>query len=222
MFEHARPLRADRPRLPAEARGVPPRAVTWGCGHLGTVPPAEALTCERAPARSPTTPHPSARPRSPAPLSLGAHGAPSRFHQHFLWTRVRSCVSALGLPTALGTLRVTQSAPPHIRARRLVFRRTHASPSGRNSGGGGSPRGWVQILARALATGRPAPAAYTLRASVSIREVGMMTGPASWSLLVSGAAKVPQTKWLKVIETCPLPVLEAGSLTSRCGQGDFP
>lgn len=69
---------------------------------------------------------------------------------------------------------------------------------------------------------RPAPAAYTLRASVSIREVGMMTGPASWSLLVSGAAKVPQTKWLKVIETCPLPVLEAGSLTSRCGQGDFP
>lgn len=74
MFEHARPLRADGPRLPAEARGVPPRAVTWGCGHLGTVPPAEALTCERAPARSPT-PHPSARPRSPAPLSLGAHGA---------------------------------------------------------------------------------------------------------------------------------------------------
>lgn len=74
LFEHARPLRADRPRLPAEARGVPPRAVTWGCGHLGTVPPAEALTCERAPARSPT-PHPSARPRSPAPLSLGAHGA---------------------------------------------------------------------------------------------------------------------------------------------------
>lgn len=73
LFEHARPLRADRPR-PAEARGVPPRAVTWGCGHLGTVPPAEALTCERAPARSPT-PHPSARPRSPAPLSLGAHGA---------------------------------------------------------------------------------------------------------------------------------------------------
>lgn len=112
LFEHARPLRADRPRLPAEARGVPPRAVTWGCGHLGTVPPAEALTCERAPARSPTTPHPSARPRSPAPLSLGAHGAPSRLHQHFLWTRVRSCVSALGLPTALGTLRVTQSAPP--------------------------------------------------------------------------------------------------------------
>lgn len=45
--------------------------------------------------------------------------------------------------------------PPHIRARRLVFRCTHASPSGRNSGGGGSPRGWVQILARALATGGP-------------------------------------------------------------------
>lgn len=74
LFEHARPLRADRPPLPAEARGVPPRAVTWRCGHLGTVPPAEALTCERAPAWSPT-PHPSARPRSPAPLSLGAHGA---------------------------------------------------------------------------------------------------------------------------------------------------
>lgn len=31
-------------------------------------------------------------------------------------------------------------------------------------------------------------AAYTLRASVSIREVGMMTEPVSWSLLVSGAA----------------------------------
>lgn len=143
-------------------------------------------------------------------------------HQHFLWTRVRSCVSALGLPTALGTLRVTQSAPPTsvpadlcsgVRTPLLLEETLVA---------GGSPRGWVQILARALATGRPAPAAYTLQASVSIQEVGMMTGPASWSLLVSGAAKVPQTKWLKVIETCPLPVLEAGSLTSRCGQGDFP
>lgn len=217
MFEHARPLRADRPRLPAEARGVPPRAVTWGPFHR----PAEALTCERAPARSPT-PHPSARPRSPAPLSLGAHGArdtaPSALPVD---TGQILCLSTGAPHSPRHPAGDPECPPPHpcpqtcVQAyARLSFWKKlwwRGEPTGLGANPGSCTSYW-----------RPAPAAYTLRASVSIREVGMMTGPASWSLLVSGAAKVPQTKWLKVIETCPLPVLEAGSLTSRCGQGDFP
>lgn len=189
------------------------------CGHLGTGPPAQAPACGHSrPGRRCASARQAAHSR---PLSLGAHGARVAAPLALPVDAGESPCLSTGAPRSpRRPAGDPERRPPHPCPQTSV--RTCARLSWKKVRWGG-PRSWAQTLARALAAGRPAPAADTLRASVSIREAAMTADPASCSWLVSGAANVPQSKRLQIIETCPAPrpVLEAGSLTSSWGQGDF-